>query len=319
VVHHRKIGIVLLNMGGPDCLADVRPFLFNLFSDREIIQLGPRPLQKPIAWCIARRRAPKSMTNYAVIGGASPLKAITLAQAEALAEALRHEDDDYHVTIAMRYWHPFPEVAIAAMLNNGVTDVVLLPLYPHYSKATSGSSLNHFRQTLAKIAPHIPVSAISSYPTNTLYVEAVAANINQGLSTLPGSAEIIYSAHSLPTSFIRDGDPYVDHLQQTIAAVEEITGRHGRLCFQSRSGPVEWLTPSTPDMIRELARENCQEALIVPLSFVSDHIETLVEIDRDYKALARSLGITLHRSASLNTHPLFINALKSLVVTAGWR
>jgi ferrochelatase len=309
-----KNGVILLNMGGPDTLEHVRPFLFNLFSDREIIRLGPAFLQKFLAWVISRRRAPKSRAIYARIGGGSPLKQISFRQAKALQAALS-EDGDYLVTVAMRYWSPFADQAIQQLLTAGVDRFTALTLYPHYSKATTGSSLRHLQQSHRRLAPALPLSFISSWPTQQFYVTAIAENITTGLQTFETEpVEIVYSAHSLPVSFIRDGDPYVEHIEQTIAAIEKITGQRGRLCYQSRSGPVEWLSPSTPEMLETLAREGCKNILMVPISFVSDHVETLYEINILYRERASQLGMCLKPCTSLNTNPLFIQGLRELVL-----
>lgn len=309
-----KNGVILLNMGGPETLENVRPFLFNLFSDREIIRLGPAFLQKFLAWIIARRRAPKSRAIYSQIGGSSPLKEISFRQAKALQASLSG-DGDYVVTVAMRYWPPFADQAIEELLKVGVTHLTAVTLYPHYSKATTGSSLTQFQQSLQRLAPNIPFTSISSWPTQDSYVKALAVNITTGLQAFDTQAvEIVYSAHSLPVSFIEDGDPYVDHIKQTIAAIEAITEQSGRLCYQSRSGPVEWLSPSTPEMLEILAGEGCKNILMVPISFVSDHVETLYEINILYREQAAQLGMCLKPSASLNTNPLFIQGLRSLIL-----
>lgn len=308
-----KKGVVLLNMGGPDTLEDVQPFLYNLFSDREIISLGPAFLQKPLAWLISRRRAPKSKACYALIGGGSPLKTITRRQAETLEKVLR-QDGDYSVTIAMRYWPPFAEEAIREMLSQKVEHLTVLTLYPHFSKATTGSSVSHFRRCLERIAPEMPMTVISSWPAEQNYITALANNIIDGLQTFEApEVTIVYSAHSLPVSFIEQGDPYVEHIKETIQAIETVTGQKGRLCYQSRSGPVEWLAPSTPELLETLAGEGCKKILMVPISFVSDHIETLYEISILYKEQAARLGMELHACASLNTNPTFIEALRNLI------
>lgn len=309
-----KNGVILLNMGGPDTLDDVQPFLFNLFSDREIIRLGPAFLQKFLASIISRRRAPKSRAIYSKIGGGSPLKEISFRQAEALEKALS-EDGDYIVTVAMRYWPPLADQAIQQMVAAGVDHLIALTLYPHYSKATTGSSLSHLRLSLQRLAPHLPLSIISSWPTQKLYIAALAENILQGLQTFErGPVKIVYSAHSLPVSFIEDGDPYVDHIEQSIGAIEEITHQRGILCYQSRSGPVEWLSPSTPEMLKSLADAGCKNILMVPISFVSDHVETLYEINILYREQAAQQGMCLKPCTSLNINPLFIQGLRSLVV-----
>lgn len=310
----QKTGIILLNMGGPGKQDDVAPFLFNLFSDRDIIQLGPRFLQKPIAWFISHRRAPKSRAIYAKIGGGSPLLEITLQQASALQKSLR-ENGDFHVTVAMRYWPPFADEAVSYLQRQGIDSIIALTLYPHFSRATTGSSVNHLKKSLARLPPHLPLEVISSYPTQPSYVKALAENIMKGLHDFKdNNIQIIYSAHSLPVSFIQDGDPYVEHIERTKAAVEQITGQKGRLCYQSRSGPVEWLSPSTPEMLTILAGEGCKNILAVPISFVSDHVETLYEINMLYREQAEELGMRLMSTPSLNTHPLFIDCLKDLIL-----
>ncbi len=319
-------GVILLNMGGPDSLDAVRPFLFNLFSDREIIPLGPPFMQKAIAWMIARRRAPRSQETYRLIGGASPLTEITFAQAAALEKVLSAAGGRWKVTAAMRYWPPFADDALEQLVAAGVEEIIALTLYPHYTKATTGSSLNHLQQATARRCPQMPVKVISSWPEEAEYITALAEGIEKSVETLVKKSEqnggdrveprVVYSAHSLPVSFIRKGDPYVDHLQQTIAAVEKQTRRPGVLCFQSRSGPVEWLSPSTPETIDRLAAEGCKAMVMVPLSFVSDHVETLYEIDMLYRGRAEARGITFASAPSLNTTPRFIAALSSLVQRA---
>lgn len=301
-------------MGGPSCLEDVRPFLYNLFSDREIIRLGPAFLQKPIAWMIARKRAPKSRKNYAMIGGGSPLAEITAAQARELARALE-PFGAFHVEYAMRYWPPSAVTAIEALLEKGVNRFIGLTLYPHYSRATTGSSVRDLQKHLSQKAPDLNAEMILSWPTQPAYIQAISQNIAAGLASFdPAPAEIVYSAHSLPVSFIEEGDPYVQHIKQTIAAVEARTGKRGHLCYQSRSGPVEWLTPSTPTMLENLSQQGCKNVLMVPISFVSDHIETLYEINIQYRDLAESLGMKLRACDSLNTNEIFIRGLRDLVL-----
>ena len=309
-----KIGIVLLNMGGPEKPEHIRPFLYNIFSDREIIRLGPPFLQKPIAWYIARKRAPKSAANYARIGGGSPITRITRDQQEALQEALA-DDGDFTVVTAMRYWHPNTAEALKTLRNTGITKLVALSLYPHYSCATTGSSLNELRRYLLDRPLTESVIEIDSWPDHPGYIACLAEKITRGLEQFgTDPVQVVYSAHSLPVKFIEEGDPYVDHLQKTVAAVERITGREGKLCYQSRSGPVEWLTPSTPDTIVELGKAGCTNILMVPLSFVSDHVETLVEINMQYRELAAEHGIRLEMTEALNDDPDFIAALKDIVL-----
>jgi len=315
-MENKKHGVILLNMGGPEKLEDVKPFLNNLFSDRDIIRLGPTFLQKFIARYIAYKRAPKSRSIYSKIGGGSPLKKITFEQAAALEKVLNDtEEHDYIVTVAMRYWPPYADQAVEELLKQDVNQITALTLYPHYSRATTGSSIAELKKSLARLNPSLPVRYIEEWPDQASYVNVLAESITSGLTRFEGQpVEVVYSAHSLPTSFIKEGDPYVDHLMQTIQAVEKITNHNGRICYQSRSGPVEWLSPSTPDMIKTLANENCKNILMVPISFVSDHVETLYEIDILYCQQAKNLGITLHSSASMNTNPQFIKGLKQLLL-----
>ena len=308
------VGVILLNMGGPEKQIDVRPFLYNLFSDREIIPLGPAFMQKPLAWLIAKKRAPKSMATYQKIGGGSPLKKITSEQAQALEKALG-QDGTFHVTIGMRYWPPYSSEALDYLLAKGVTKIIALTLYPHYSQATTGSSLTHLKKALAQKKVRIPLIEIAHWPEQPRYIQAVTDNIVEALKVFNGEeVEIVYSAHSLPVSFIEAGDPYVQHTKLTIAAIEKKTGISGHLCYQSRSGPVEWLTPSTPDMLKELAEKGTKNILMVPISFVSDHVETLYEIDMLYKDQAAELGMKLISPKSLNTQPEFISGLRDLVL-----
>lgn len=315
MVHSRK-GVVLLNMGGPDSLDDVEPFLYRLFSDRDIIKLGPRFLQKPIARFIARKRAPKSKALYEKIGGGSPLKGITMEQARALqAQLVPH--GDYRVTVAMRYWQPDAELAITKLLEEGIEEFIVLSLYPHYSRATTGSSMADFSRAQQRLAPMLHCNCITEWPTQKTYIQCLVANIKDGLERFSGdTVEIVYSAHSLPCSFIKEGDPYADQLKSTIRAIEEETGKTGQLGYQSKSGPVEWLAPATDEVLQELSEKGVKNVLVVPISFVSDHIETLYEIDILFKEKAQSLGMQLLSCNSLNSQPLFIQALKELVLAA---
>ena len=310
----RKTAVLLLNMGGPETQADVRPFLYNLFSDRQIIRLGPAFLQQPLAALIAWRRAPKSMANYQKIGGGSPISAITAKQAAALEQALA-ADGAFIVRPVMRYWHPFAAASLMEMSAAGVTELIALPLYPQYCRATSGSSFADLREQNQKLGLNLPIREIRSWPEEQDYIACLVARVQAGLAKFDGTAQVVYSAHSLPQKFIDEGDPYVEEIRKTIAAVERKTGQQGRLCFQSRSGPVKWLEPSTPDMLRQLAAEGCKNILMVPIAFVSDHIETLYEIDMLYKDMAQGLGMRLESTPGLNDDPQFIAALRKLIVT----
>ncbi len=315
-MNQETIGVILLNLGGPERTADVRSFLYNLFTDRLIIRLGPPFMQRPLAWWIAKRRAPRSRVFYEQIGGGSPLNRITKAQGEALAAQLAAHGS-FKVGMAMRYWHPFAREVLPDFIRAGVRKIIALTLYPHYSIATTGSSIRDLHDSLTALpgGNEIEVAEISSWPEQEDYINCLARFINETRQGREDS-EIIYSAHSLPAKFIADGDPYLDHLRLTIAALEQQTGIKGHLCFQSRSGPVEWLSPSTPETIQRLAARNCRGLIMVPLSFVSDHVETLCEIDIQYRQLAEGLGLKFIRIPALNTEKAFISGLKKLVIKA---
>ncbi len=318
-------GIVLLNMGGPDSLDAVRPFLYNLFSDRDIIQLGPSFLQPLIAWSIARKRAPKSRAAYEKIGGRSPLADITARQADALQSLLNSRGAGRVIVASgMRYWHPRTIDALKGLKAQGVKKVLGLSLYPHYSRATSGTSLRDFKKAAASLG--LDATSIDCYPDHPGYVAALAQAVTEGERRLRREAEsftLVYSAHSLPKSMIDQGDPYVDHLHRTISALEALTGIRGRLCFQSRSGPVEWLEPATDVMLNELASRGEKALLVLPISFVSDHIETLYEIDMLYGDMMAKRGVRLLRTQSLNDNALFISALADMALEKikeeGWQ
>ncbi len=311
----QRTGVLLLNMGGPDSLDAVRPFLFNLFSDRKIIRLGPSILQRPIAWMIARRRAPKSSANYAKIGGKSPLLEISSRQAKALEALLnRANQGEFICEPGMRYWHPRTPDQLRAMKLKGVGRVIGLSMYPHFSSATGGTSLDEFRQESERLK--LDYSVVDSYPDHPLYIQALGKAVEEGLGNIKDkdSFVLVYSAHSLPKSMIEQGDPYVHHLRRTISALEKETGIKGRLCFQSRSGPVKWLEPATDHMLMDLASKGVKEILCLPISFVSDHIETLYEIDMLYGSMMRKRGVRLVRTPSLNETSLFVQALGDLVL-----
>ncbi len=278
------------------------------------MRLGPAPLQKPIAWTIATARAGKAKRAYALIGGKSPLNEFTAAQANALQESLK-EDGNFRVCFGMRYWRPFISEAVSQMDQDGLRRVIALSLYPHYSIATTGSSLNELGIQMKKY----PISwdSIDQWFDHPLYIEALADTINNGLSSF-GAEDvfILFSAHGLPLKIARN-DPYVEHIQATIDAVTKkvkIPAERFALSYQSRTGPVKWLSPYTDEMLRELGRRGEKKVLMVPVSFVSDHIETLYEIDILYKRISSELGIELRRTAALNTHPLLIGAFKEMVL-----
>lgn len=309
-----KTAVLLLQMGGPDSIAAVEPFLLNLFSDREIIKIGPAFLQPLIARFICKRRAPKVEGYYEKIGGKSPIRELTEGQAQALELAL---GDGYRTFIAMRYWKPTTIEALAAIKREGISRIIALSLYPHYSRATTGSSINELKRVLSEAGVQFDVRYIDRFYNHPLYIEALTENVERGLAQFQDRSKValVFSAHSLPQSFINEGDPYLDHILETVRLVVERLGDVDyHLAFQSRAGPVKWLEPSTEEMMQKLAAEGHKELLMVPLSFVSDHIETLYEVDVQYAEEAQALGIEkFRRSPSLNSSPLFIQCLAELV------
>lgn len=300
-------------MGGPDSMEAIRPFLENLFADPEIINFPLMWLvRRPLAATIAKRRALKVAAQYEAMGGKSPLKEITLAQAKALKERL---GEDFSVHVAMRYWHPF---AVAATLEARLQKpdrIVVLPLYPHYCRATTGSSIGDLEKALnAGGLAHLPKRTITSWQGYGPYIDALAEAVAEKIKVDP-STFLLFSAHGLPVKLIKEGDPYLSHVQETHRLVmERFPGMKSSLAFQSRAGPVKWLEPSTGDALRELAAKEVKSVTVVPVSFVSDHIETLREIDVEYRELAHGLGIDYFaRVESMNTRPSFIGALEALV------
>lgn len=318
-----RVGVLLLNLGGPDSREAIKPFLTNLFNDREIIRLpGGRLGQRLIAWMIVRARIDEVTKNYDSIGGYSPILELTNRQAKALEQALR-ETEGVHATVlpAMRYWHPFTERSLAEMKARGIRRVVALTLYPHYSLATTGSSVNELRRVLGRGFPgQFDVSVIDRWPTLPGYLDALAARIEEALDGIPAHRRslttLLFSAHGLPVDLVERGDPYVEEITATKDEVLKrlAVERPARLGYQSRVGPVKWLEPTTEQVLTELAAGGCRDVLLIPISFVTDHIETLYEIDQQFARTARELGyVTFKRTRALNDDPAFIGALARLV------
>ena len=317
-----RVGVLLLNLGGPDRLEDVRPFLFNLFSDPEIIRLPIKGLQKPLAWLISTLRSGKSQENYRQIGGGSPLRKITEAQGEALESKLKEVGQDVKIYIGMRYWHPFTEEAIAQVQKDEITKLVVLPLYPQFSISTSGSSFRVLEEMWSENThlEQIQYTLIPSWYNQTQYLEAMADLISQELTQManPDQVHIFFSAHGVPQSYVDEaGDPYQQEIQECTRLIMATLNRPNQhtLAYQSRVGPVEWLKPYTEDALKELGEQGVKDLLVVPISFVSEHIETLQEIDIEYREIAEEAGIHhFQRVPALNTHPLFIDSLSQLVL-----
>lgn len=313
----KPTALILLNMGGPDSLKAVRPFLYNLFSDRDLIQLPAGALlQKPFAWLISRLRSPGVRANYASIGGKSPLLEWTGRQAEGVARILGGHVRPY---VVMRYWKPRADEVLRQVREDGIEQAVVVSMYPHYTGATTGSSINDFKLAAQRAYPDLEYSLIEEWYDWPAYLDALANRVKEGLGQFHELARdeivILFSAHALPQSFIDRGDPYLDHVLCTARGVmERLGGNPWKLGFQSRTGPVKWMEPDTLDVIEEVAREEFPGALIVPISFVSDHIETLQEIDFEFRMHAEKVGLrAFERSPSLNDHEDFLQALAGLV------
>ncbi|MGA2374479.1 MAG: ferrochelatase [Candidatus Sulfotelmatobacter sp.] len=312
----RRVGVILFQLGGPDTLAAIEPFLYNLFCDPDIIDFPfARIGRKPLAKLISTTRARKVQHHYAIIGGGSPIRRFTERQARALEAELTNQDLDARCFIAMRYWHPFTSKAIEQLEAAQCDEVVLLPLYPQYSSTTTGSSLNEWERLFRG---DVPVRNVGAFYQHPMYLDAVIERIEEALERFPRPerAEIVFSAHSVPMSIIAKGDPYQQHIEETVRLLMERGGwrnRH-RLCYQSKVGASKWLQPSLHRTLHDLAAEKVRDVCIVPVAFVSDHVETLGEIDHEARDEARRLGITqFEMSAGLNDSPKFISALAQLV------
>jgi protoporphyrin/coproporphyrin ferrochelatase len=315
----RRVGVVLFQLGGPDTLAAIEPFLYNLFCDPDIIDFPfARIGRKPLAKLISTARARKVQHHYATIGGGSPIRRFTEQQARALETELAGHGLDARCFVAMRYWHPFTAEAIAELKAAQCDEVILLPLYPQYSSTTTGSSLNEWRRLFRE---DIPVRQVGPFYQHPIYLDAVIEKIEEALARFlrPERAEIVFSAHSVPMSVIAKGDPYQQHIEETVRLLMERGGwsnRH-RLCYQSKVGASKWLQPSLHRTLHDLASEQVREVCIVPVAFVSDHVETLGEIDHEAREEALGLGITrFEMSAGLNDSAKFISALGQLVLRA---
>jgi protoporphyrin/coproporphyrin ferrochelatase len=315
----RRVGVVLFQLGGPDTPQAIEPFLFNLFCDPDIIDFPfARIGRKPLAKLISTARARKVQHHYSAIGGASPIRRFTEQQADALENRLRADGIDAHCFVAMRYWHPFTAEAVEQVRAANCDEVVLLPLYPQYSSTTTGSSLNEWRRLFRD---NVRVQAIETFYRHPLYLDTVVEKIDEALARFPesGCPEVVFSAHSVPVSVIAKGDPYQRHIEETVELVMRRGGwrNHHRLCYQSKVGASKWLQPSLHRTIRDLGAERIREVCVVPIAFVSDHVETLGEIDHEARGEAVELGIQqFEMTSGLNDSPTFIAALADLVGTA---
>jgi ferrochelatase len=315
-----KLAVVLFNLGGPDSPKAVEPFLRNLFSDPAIIAL-PTILRLPLAWFIARRRAAFAGEIYAKIGGRSPILEETQAQARALEKALAVRGQQAKAFIAMRCWHPFSDETALEVAAWQPDRIVCLPLYPQFSTTTTASSLKDWRRAAAKVGLEVPRSDVCCYPRQAGFIGALAEAVEETFAKAkPGiHYRLLLSAHGLPKRVIAKGDPYQWQTQQTAAALVERLGTEGldwSLCYQSRVGPLEWIGPATDAEIRRAGAEGLG-VIVVPIAFVSEHSETLVELDIEYAALARKAGVADYlRVPAVGIRSAFIEGLADLVMAA---
>ncbi len=325
-----RSAVVLMNLGGPDSPDAVRPFLYNLFSDKAIIRL-PAPLRLPLAALISSRRASMAQRIYAQLGGASPLLANTQAQARALEQEL---GPDHRCFIAMRYWHPLTAAVIAEVKQWAPDKIVLLPLYPQFSTTTTQSSLAGWEREARRQRLDVPTRSIRSYPDAPGFVAALAASTRAALDAAGSEAHpirLLLSAHGLPQKIVKAGDPYPREVATTAAALLRALDRPGSntagldasdlaavgldatVCYQSRVGPLAWTGPSVEEELRRAGRDGVG-VIVVPISFVSEHSETLVELDREYRHFAEQSGVPSYRRVpTVGADPRFIAALADLV------
>jgi ferrochelatase len=323
----KRIGVVLFQLGGPDSLEAVEPFLLNLFRDPDILPMGPLGfLRNPLAKVISSRRSIPVSAKYAQIGRRSPIGLLTERQRRRVVDALAPYVDPVAVT-AMRYWHPLTEDAAAALRQSGALDeIILLPLYPHFSYATTLSSLKEWRRVWGALESGPPQKTISQFHNHPLYIRALVQRIGSMLRQFPDSSRIhlIFSAHGLPMSLVEKGDPYPQQIEETVRLTCELGAqqyagwpRTHLLCYQSRVGPAKWLQPPFTATIERLGHEGVKEMLVVPISFVTEHIETLHEINIEGRADAARFGVERYRMMpAVGDSPLFIEALRDLVLEA---
>ena len=312
-----KTAIVLFNLGGPDSLDAVQPFLFNLFNDKAIIS-APNPIRYLLAKLISKKRAPIAQEIYKELDGASPLLPLTIQQANELEQELAKQDDAQHYKcfICMRYWHPMTEQTVAEVKQWRPDSIILLPLYPQFSTTTSGSSFNAWHKEATKQAMHIPTKTICCYPTEPSFIQAHVDLIQKHLHGLDVQPRLLFSAHGLPKKVINKGDPYQWQVEQTAqAVVDRLAMDHldWNVCYQSKVGPLEWIGPSTDDEIIRAGKDGVP-VMIIPIAFVSEHSETLVELDIEYKHLANEHNVPGYiRVPALGAHQHYSESLAQMI------
>jgi ferrochelatase len=312
----KTLGVVLLNMGGPDSLSAVRPFLARLFLDRELIRLPASLVTQPLfAWIVSALRARKVRRYYEEIGGASPIGAITERQRAALERELRADGSDVRVYAAMRYWHPLARRVAQEMKEDGVGRVIALPLYPQYFRGTTGSSFNDLRRGMKWAGLRAPVTEVRSYPDDPLWIAALTETVAGAVEGVDREGmHLLFSAHGIPKDFVDEGDPYPEEIARTVAAVmASFPGLPHSVSYQSRAGRAVWLSPDTTDETVRLAATGVKTLVVVPVAFVSEHIETLHELDIRLSEDAEKAGIRRFvRVPAVNDSPAFIRALAGI-------
>jgi ferrochelatase len=319
----RRVAVVLFNLGGPDAPEAVRPFLQNLFTDPAILRV-PSFVRPWLGRFIAARRTKAASENYAILGGRSPLRELTEEQGRALEAALNAgaaADEEHRCFVAMRYWHPFSEEAARAVKDWGATEVVLLPLYPQYSTTTTGSSVSAWEEAARAIGLGLPTTTVCCWHSDEGFVSATAALVrgawDKARAELPEGPgpRVLFSAHGLPESIVKRGDPYQWQVERTVAAVVEKLGIERldhQVCYQSRVTPQRWIGPSTEDALEKAAKDRVA-VLVCPIAFVSEHSETLVELDVEYRELAHNIGVPGYfRVPTQNSDADFIESLAAL-------
>ena len=316
----KRRAVVIFNLGGPDQTRAIQPFLFNLFYDRAIIDY-PNPIRWIIAKIIAGRRAPIARQIYDRIGGGSPIVHETRQQATTLQDQLNRQSDewDHQVVVSMRYWHPFAAEAAQSVADYGPDEIVLLPLFPQYSVTTTKTGFAAWDRAVESIGLKVPTRRISSYPAQDGWVKAQCDLIQPALQDASVPLRVLFSAHGLPKKTVKAGDPYPDHVAigaQAIADRLALSQNEWVICYQSRVGPMEWIGPSLDDELNRAAGDGVG-VVIVPISFVSEHSETLVELDMDYQLIADKLGITIYRRIPVvGVSKPFIEGLAEMVMTS---
>ena len=312
--------ILFLNLGGPETQADVRPFLYRLFADPEIIRIPFAPLRKLVAWAISTSRAAGSRTMYQKIGGGSPIRRLTDQQAEATRVSLAKKGLQTVTRTAFNCSDPLVEDVVEALAKDGVKNFLAFPLYPQYSFTTTKGALERTRDAVRRFAPGAKLTEINFWPTHPLFLQAHAELIRSVTPTFPDPADerihLVFSAHSIPEKLVTDlGDPYRAQMEQSVRGVLEKSGWKGpwTLSWQSKLGPIKWLGPSTEETVLKLGKEGVKQILVVPIAFVTDHIETLFELDQELAQEAKEAGVAeFRRTPGLNNHPTFIAALTDL-------